>query len=64
MKTTTLAVSGIERKARASLALLTEGVPAPVLRLPVISHEDVLHMLDCEFPQLCRRCITTRGIAQ
>jgi hypothetical protein len=57
MKNTTPAVSLIERKARAALGLLQEGVPAPVLRTPVISHEDVLHILDCEFPAECETCI-------
>jgi hypothetical protein len=56
MKTITTAVSAIERKVRDSLALLQE-VPAPVLRLPVISHEDVLHILDCEMPASCETCI-------
>jgi hypothetical protein len=56
MKTIIRSVSSLERKALSALALLNE-LPAPVLRLPVISHAEVLHILHCEFPAQCENCI-------
>jgi len=56
MKTFIRSVSSMERKALSALALLNE-LPAPVLRLPVITHAEVLHILHCEFPAQCEKCI-------